>query len=221
MLIVPALLESNIDSLSYQIKRLSPYFNRFQIDIADGVYVSNKTIQTKEILELLTNSQSPITNNLSFDFHLMVQNYESDLQLLQEYKNRINIGYVLIHSSLSPDYSLLTTKYSLSIGLVVNFEERISELALKYPLSAIPAIQIMSVQPGFQGSSFIPEAVNKIEQLRNAGYRNKILLDGGINSQTIKLINNHKYLPDIICPGSFIAKSTDIKSAITQLTRTL
>lgn len=217
MLIIPSLLESNINNLDFQIKRLSPYFNRFQIDIVDGIYVPNKTVTTKEALELL-GIKSYELGGIVFDFHLMVKDYETDLQLLQNNKDKMNIGYILIHSSLSPNYSLLTTKHSLPIGLVINPGSNIDTLASNYSLSAIPVIQLMTVQPGFQGSTFIPESLNKIEQLKIAGYRNKIMLDGGINSQTIKIIYSLKYLPDIICPGSFIVKSSDIRSAIKQLT---
>ena len=72
----------------------------------------------------------------------------------------------------------------------------------------------MSVNPGKQGSPFIPETLKKIEQLRLLGYRSKIFLDGGVNDQTLPLILNQKYLPDVLCPGSFLTRAKDLEKNI-------
>ena len=49
MLTVPSILEKNAPSLFYQINKLSTYFKRFQIDIADEIFVPNRTVQIDEI----------------------------------------------------------------------------------------------------------------------------------------------------------------------------
>jgi pentose-5-phosphate-3-epimerase len=67
----------------------------------------------------------------------------------------------------------------------------------------------MSVNPGRQGQPFLLETLKKIEQLRLLGYRNKIFLDGGINEKTIPEILAQKFLPDVLCPGSFLTKADE------------
>jgi pentose-5-phosphate-3-epimerase len=75
----------------------------------------------------------------------------------------------------------------------------------------------MSVNPGFQGSPFLPEMLNKIEQLRNIGYRKEIFLDGAVNEKTISVILSKKYRPDFICPGSYLTKAKDLEKNVEYL----
>ncbi|MBF0532395.1 MAG: ribulose-phosphate 3-epimerase [Candidatus Omnitrophica bacterium] len=56
-------------------------------------------------------------------------------------------------------------------------------LCLEDILRAIDGVLIMSVNPGFAGQAFKPEAVEKIRQLRKI-YSGDIAIDGGINAKT-------------------------------------
>ncbi len=67
----------------------------------------------------------------------------------------------------------------------------------------------MSIHPGPQGSPFIPQTLNKIDQLRQKNYRKKILLDGAVNQKTLPQILNKKNKPDVLCIGSFLTKAED------------
>ncbi len=55
---------------------------------------------------------------------------------------------------------------------------------LKDILGEMDAVLVMSVQPGFSGQKFIPEALPKIEWLRGAGFKGDIGVDGGVNAET-------------------------------------
>jgi ribulose-phosphate 3-epimerase len=208
MQIIPSILEPTTSDYQKTLLKLSPYFSHFQIDIADGIYVDNQTASIDEIISILTDEKF---SHLNFDFHLMVKDYQSHIEKLEKIKNTINIKNIFIHFNLYPNYSLLTTNYALiSIGLVLNPQDQVSDLAHRYNLKDISCLQIMSVNPGKQGQSFLPETLKKIEQLRLLGYRNKIFLDGGVNEKTIPQILAQKFLPDVLCPGSFLTK-TDTK----------
>ena len=207
---MPSVLEKNWQLLEAQIKRLSPFFNFFQIDIADGILVDNKTVQIEEI--------RPSVSNLSFDFHLMVRDYETEVKKVSSLTKIIKIKNIFIHFSVLPNFEILNTRYpDFKFGLVLDTEDRVKTVARKYDLKKIPIIQIMSVNSGRQGNTFIPETLKKIEQLRLLDYGYKIFLDGGINQQTIPFIISQKYLPDYICPGSFLTKSPDLKKSIQYL----
>ncbi len=217
MIVFPAILEDTPERLFLQISRLLTYYSHFQIDIIDGVYVPNKTVQIEEILKTVFIKNS-LFQDATFEFHLMVKDYEKDIEKLLELKKFLNIETVLIHASLSPNLSLLTTRYSLfSFGLVLNSEDSVETIKINYDLEKVPLIQIMSIRPGAQGNPFIPESLKKIEQLRNTNYRNKIALDGGINDKTIPLILSQKFLPDILCPGSFLTKEENLEKKISYL----
>ena len=212
MQICPSILEPTVDSLVSTINRLSPFYKYFQIDIADGIFVPNKTVQIEDIRDTLNK------DCLSFDFHLMVKDYEKEIKKLEKLRNLITIKNVLIHySALTTSYPLRPTPYSIPIGLTLNPQDQVNDLVRHYSLSNIPTIQIMSVTPGVQGNPFLPDTLNKIQQLRVLGYKSNIFLDGAVNDKTIPVINNLKYKPDVICPGSFLTKAKDLEKNVKYL----
>jgi pentose-5-phosphate-3-epimerase len=75
----------------------------------------------------------------------------------------------------------------------------------------------MSVVPGFQGSKFLPETLDKIEELRHFGYQSDIYLDGGINVTTLPLIYKRNHRPDFLCIGSYLTKSMNIAKSVKDL----
>ena len=207
--VCPSILEYKDEDYIVTIKKLTPYYQYFQIDFADGTYVDNKTSSLDGFIKIAKETNSQIFAGIVFDFHLMIKDYEEYLKKLEELKKIITIKNVFIHFDLHPEYVVLDTKYSFSIGLVISPYDQIDDLGLRYNLNIIPAIQIMSIIPGAQGKPFMPETLNKIEQLRKLGYRNKIYLDGAVNEKTLPIINSQKYKPDYVCPGSYLAKSPD------------
>jgi len=219
MIIVPTITEKELDLLFFQIQKLSSHFSTFQIDIADNQFVPNLLVPVDEITRAIQNGRFPIDNKHRFDFHLMVNDVRQNLEDLRKLSELIKINNVLIH------YPHFATDYEpfneFSIGLVLNPENSVFELKQRCDLNSIPIIQIMTVVPGFQGSPFIPEMLKKIDQLKQAGYRNKIYLDGGINELTLPLISANKNLPDVVCVGSFLTKisvNDNLKSRLAQLT---
>jgi ribulose-phosphate 3-epimerase len=219
MLVTPSILTNTAADAFRQIDRLLPYFKAFQIDIADGAFVPNTTVSIPELSEYIKHHRlTEKYNQYSFDFHLMVNDYIGNLEFLEHISKLIPIGVVMIHSKLRPNLAVLKQQFSqFTIGLVINPEETVQEFTTYYNLSEVPFIQIMSVNPGFQGAPFIPESLNKIEQLRNANYRFKIYLDGGINAETLPVIFSRAFTPDIIGPGSYISNAEDIEERVQEL----
>jgi len=215
---VPSILEKDAPSLFYQINKLSPYFKRFQIDIADGIFVPNKTVGIDEIKDSL-NKDCLYKDSLSFDFHLMVKDYKTEIKKLEELKKLIKINLIFIHLSAIDDWSAswrmkIENLSPIPIGLTLNPQDQVNDLVRHYNLSNIPTIQIMSVTPGVQGNPFLQDTLKKIEQIRVLGYRFKIFLDGAVNDKTLPYINKQKFKPDVICPGSFLTKAKDLKANV-------
>jgi ribulose-phosphate 3-epimerase len=219
MLVTPSILTNSASDAFSQIDRLLPYFKAFQIDIADGNFVPNTTISIPELAEYIKHHNLAAKyKEISFDFHLMVNDYLTHLEFIEHINSLISINVVMIHSKLRPNLSLLKDQFpQFVIGLVINPEETVQEFTSYYNLSEVPFIQIMSVNPGFQGAPFIPESLNKIEQLRKANYRFKIYLDGGINAETLPVIFSQTFTPDVIGPGSYLSKAEDIQERVHEL----
>jgi len=216
MQVIPAILTKTTDEFIFQINSLQKYYQHFQIDIADGQFVANTTISLNDILQTLIDKK--INKNPIFDFHLMVNDYEESLEKIKIISNHVKVSTIFIHFSHNPDIDLLSKKYSIySFGIVLNPEDDINTIMSKYNLKQIKNIQIMSVYTGFQRSAFLPEMMNKIEQLRSLNYGFKIYLDGGINDKTIRIINNADSQPDFLCIGSFLSADENLEEKVKTL----
>jgi ribulose-phosphate 3-epimerase len=79
-------------------------------------------------------------------------------------------------------------------------------------------VLIMSVNPGFGGQKFIPQALQKIEELKSMiGARNPnvlIQVDGGVNEKTIRSVS--KTGADVFVAGSAIFGSSDYGETISK-----
>lgn len=208
-------LELSPEKLVHEVIRFSPYLTLFQIDVADNIFVPNCTAHPKEYLDNL-----PADPHLAYDFHLMVINPAPYLEQLAQAKKTLPIGTVFIHSAIHPNVPRLRTLYpSLTFGLVVNEEEDVQTVSQEYSLNDFPVVQVMSVKTGFQGTPFLPQSLNKIEQLRKIHYRNKISLDGGVNESSIKDICKAPFKPDLVAVGHYLIGAPD--SEITRRIRLL
>ena len=85
-------------------------------------------------------------------------------------------------------------------------------------LNEVDLILIMSVEPGFGGQSFHPEAAGKIAQLRQmidaSGSHALIEVDGGINQETGRVCREAGV--DVLVAGSYVFKG-DIQKAVESL----
>lgn len=189
---------------------MSPYFKYFQLDFADGILVEDTTADLGDLMNEFESLKEPWLKGLSLDFHFMVKNYRREIEKLKKAKETITVNNIFIHFSAIDDFSNNPLEFpGFNVGLVLNPEDTVSGLMEKIDLHKVPYIQIMSVVPGAQGRPFIPETLNKIDQLRANNYRNKIYLDGAVNDKTIPIITSRKNLPDVVCPGSYLTKCPD------------
>ncbi len=216
---VPTLLTTTIEEFISQMNTFQRYYDRIQLDIADGQLVPNTTVQINEMLDVLSSNQVIIFPNITFDFHLMVSDYEAELEKIVKIQEKnIKVNTVLINASREINVSEINNSYSFSIGLDVFPDVSIDSLARNYDLDYVPSIQIMTVNPGFQGSPFLPRMLQKIEQLRVQDYGGEILIDGGVNSTSLPTISSHSFRPDIICIGSYLTKAgNDLERRVNEL----
>lgn len=211
MQVIPAILTKTPEEFSSQLQKLAPYFTRFQIDIADGKFVPNTTLQLDGISQAFR-------KDVTFDFHLMVKDYESEIQKIARLSHLVKVRVIFIHASRSPNYKLLTANYPhYSFGLVLNPEDSVNTIRSNYDLFSIEHVQIMTIIPGSQEQPFIPETLLKIEQLRTINYGLKIYLDGSINDQTIPIIQQLKKKPDFLGVGSFLTHAKNVEERVKYL----
>ncbi len=167
------------------------------VDVGDGKFIERKFNPVKELKEL----QGALTKRL--DVHFMV---EDPQKYIEEY-SELDCEYITIHCEIKKDILNLLNlikSYGIKCGLAISPD---TDLCFLEPfLDDIDTILIMSVVPGKGGQSFIYNTVERIKQVRKLiGKRNIVInVDGGINSETAKLVDS-----DIVVSGSFVLNSDD------------
>ena len=85
----------------------------------------------------------------------------------------------------------------------------------------IDIVQLMSVNPGFGGQSFIEESIRKVARLREliarTGSKALIQVDGGVQAETAPRLVNAGV--NVLVSGSYIFKSPDPLKTISELKR--
>lgn len=210
MQVIPTLLTTFQDEFNEQMHLFQKYYSRIQLDIADGILVPNKTTQIDEMITLFSKENNLFKQHVVFDFHLMVHDFKEELKKIKKLQDLgMNVNLALVNADLKPNIEELTAEYSFNIGLDIFPATQIQSVEQQYNLNSIRHVQIMTVNPGFQGSPFLEEMLSKIEQLKLQNYELEIMIDGGVNDVTIPLIKSKKYKPDVLCIGSYLTKAGD------------
>lgn len=200
---VSLLKESNIDEAIEKLNTTNASY--FHLDVMDGNFVSNTSYSISQIKNMIKKC------NKKIDAHFMVNDPIYYLDKLKEEK----IEYFTFHVELDNVESIINKikSYNFKVGLAIKPNTNIN--VLNRYLDKIDLILIMSVEPGYGGQKFLPSTLSKLNNIRNLiGNRNiKLAVDGGINDDTIKLLND----VDIVVVGSYITNNSDYQEQIDKL----
>lgn len=187
----------------------------FHIDVMDGNFVKNNTI---ELMERYADSLKNITN-IPLDIHLMVKDIKKYVDEFASCMPR-NITFH-IEATDNKEEAIQLIKYikeqDCKVGIAVNPETDITEIYDLIPL--VHNVMIMTVEPGKGGQTFISDMTKKIAKLKSYITDNnldtEIEVDGGINLDNIQEVKNAG--ADIAVVGTFLINSKDYKDTINKL----
>jgi ribulose-phosphate 3-epimerase len=179
-------------------------------DVMDGKFVPNTSFSLEDLALMRKET------NLFLDVHLMIENPEVHFM---DYVNN-GADLVTIHYEATSDLSSLIRNIKNSgVKVGVSIKPK-TEVEVLFPyLKELDLVLVMSVEPGFGGQSFIPNALEKIEKLRkeidNNQYNCLIEVDGGINNETGDLCKESGV--DVLVAGSYLFGKEDILKRIDDL----
>ena len=222
MKIIPAILVASYQELTKQLKKVQHLFTYVQLDIMDGDFVANRSFNHNENTNLTDFFNKELTDNiltadLKYELHLMVKNPLSEIERWQNIKD---VFRVVFHIESDDDPNEVINKIRgncWQVGMALNPDTPIEKI--KPYLDKINLVLFMTVHPGRQGASFVPEVKNKIIEFAKISNHPIIAVDGGINKDTIKEVKS--WGVDIFNIGSALMLNNNVEKALKALNFTL
>ena len=207
--IAPSILSADFARLGEEVTQvLGDGADIVHFDVMDNHYVPNLTIGPL-VCEALRNHG--VTADI--DVHLMVKPVD---RIIPDFA-KAGATYITFHPEASEhiDRSLSLVRDSgCKSGLVFNPATPLDHL--QYVLDKVDMILLMSVNPGFGGQSFIPQALPKLREARRmideSGYDIRLEIDGGVKVNNIGEIAAAG--ADTFVAGSAIFGTDDYKATI-------
>ena len=155
--ISPSILSCDFSKLGEEVKALeSAGADLIHIDVMDGHFVPNITIGPEVIKKI-----RPLTK-IPFDVHLMIAPVDN---FIEDFANA-GSDIITIHPEATPNLEKsmeIIKSFKKKIGVSLKPNSNI-DLITPY-LSNIDLVLVMSVNPGFAGQKFMPNVLDKVEQI--------------------------------------------------------
>jgi len=182
--IAPSLLSADFARLGDEVRAITAAgADYIHVDVMDGHFVPNLTIGPAVVKALRPHSKLP------FDVHLMIAPADPYIAEFAE----AGADIITVHPEAGPHVHRtiqFIKSYGKKAGLALNPATPID--AVDFLLGDLDLVLVMSVNPGFGGQSFIPEALLKLQALRakidQVGRAIDLEVDGGINHDTARAV---------------------------------
>lgn len=180
-MITPIIMESDLEIVKTKILQLkSSGEKNVHVDIGDGLFSDLLSIAPADL-------QAIDLSNLSMDLHLLVDDPTEYIEECVALSPKRLISQIERMGS-QVRYLEAVREYGTDTlgGLALKIETPIDAIETE-ALELASAIILLEIPPGTSGSQFDMRVLPKIKELGQI-YRGQIIVDGGINPETYKLV---------------------------------
>lgn len=196
-IICPTVLALNKQDFANQLANVS-FAPRIQIDVMDGIFTANKSIELSEI--------EPIKDTV-VDLHVMYQNPQD---FISEYI-RLKPSMVIVHAESNADIPKLASdlrEQGIKTGLAMLQDTAIENIAYLFP--HVQHLLIFSGNLGKFGGQADLGLLSKIEQAKKITRFLEYGWDGGANEQNVSEMSHAGV--DVINVGGAIQNANDAQA---------
>lgn len=200
-LVVPAIIAQSQSELESVMERFKSKVDRVMLDIMDGVFVPNRSLDFEFIPP----------EGFEYEAHLLTVD---PIERLKTIAGMVEIAILHVETLTDIKKAIeLVREFGLKVTLALNPETDVS--VIEPFLSEIDGVLVMTVNPGKYGGKYIPEALKKVSSIRRKNPKITIEVDGGMNPKNSRAARQAG--ATIIASGSYIIKSDDVEHAIKAL----
>jgi len=187
--LAPSILSADFARLGEQIDEVARAgADYIHVDVMDGHFVPNITIGAPVVASIRR------VTNLPLDVHLMIEHPE---RFISDFA-KAGADIITVHVEASPHlHGTIQAIKELGAKAGVSLNPATPLSTIEEFIALVDLVLIMSVNPGFGGQSFIPEAIPKIADMRrllkDRGFSAELEVDGGITADNI---------PNIVAAGA-------------------
>ncbi|MBE7084993.1 MAG: ribulose-phosphate 3-epimerase [Clostridiales bacterium] len=210
--ISPSILSADFSKLGEEVVELEKCgANLIHCDVMDGVFVNNITFGLKMVADLRKITDLPL------DCHLMIVHPEKYVERFAKAgADIITVHYEACQDNLKEVLALIKSA-GAKCGAVINPDTPVEKIADVIPMCDM--VLVMSVFPGFAGQKFIPEALDKLRQVKaiveKCGKDIDIEIDGGVTEENVEEIKRAG--ANVVVAGNTIFKAQDKTACIAKL----
>ncbi len=203
--IAPSILSADFGQLNAEIASVDEHVDFIHVDVMDGHFVPNLTLGAPVV--------KCLKSRVPLECHLMISEPE---RYIEDFA-KAGAWMITIHWEATQENTaevlkairVLGVKPALSLNPPTEIE------AIVPYLSLVDQVLVMTVNPGFGGQSFIPEALSKVSWIRERYPELDICMDGGINAETGQQALDAG--ANALVAGSYIFSAADRVAAINTL----
>lgn len=197
--ISPSMLASDYANLQAELEKCQKGgADLIHLDVMDGHFVPNISIGAPVIAAMKR------VCNVPFDVHLMI----SDPYFYADDFIKAGADIITFHTECQSDIGKTIDKIIAGGCRAALAVKPNTPIEAVYPyLDRLSMVLVMTVDPGFGGQSFMEGTMPKIKALREKCPDIDIQVDGGINTETVKIAGRAG--ANVFVAGSAVFKSDD------------